>query len=141
MQKPHANKGFTDAHSPSAVCTPTRYGLLTGRYAWCTHLKRRVFYGEYPMSIKDGRTTIQSILKKERFATAGIGKWYLGLGNGKKSKQARNSGGLWRAGQLYNSADCPSESNNLYTHNPEKLAELKALLKRYQEQGQSRPFL
>lgn len=82
-----ANNGirFTDAHTPSAVCTPTRYGLLTGRYAWRTHLKRGVLYGESPALIEEGRTTIQSMLQKQGYSTAGIGKWHLGLGNNKKT--------------------------------------------------------
>jgi arylsulfatase A-like enzyme len=82
-----ANNGirFTDAHTPSAVCTPTRYGLLTGRYAWRTHLKRGVLYGESPALIEEGRTTIQSMLQKQGYTTAGIGKWHLGLGNNKKT--------------------------------------------------------
>src|SRR5690606_702048 len=46
---------FTDAHSPSAVCTPTRYGLLTGRYAWRSKLKRGVLGGLSPALIEPGR--------------------------------------------------------------------------------------
>ena len=82
-----ANNGirFTDAHTASSVCTPSRYGLLTGRYAWRTHLKRGVLYGESPALIEDGRVTIQSMLQKQGYTTAGIGKWHLGLGNKKKT--------------------------------------------------------
>ena len=73
---------FTDAHTPSAVCTPTRYGLLTGRYAWRSRLKRGVLFGESPALIEQGRMTIQSMLQAKGYTTAGIGKWHLGLGSG-----------------------------------------------------------
>ncbi|WOH38139.1 arylsulfatase [Thalassotalea fonticola] len=76
---------FTDAHTPSAVCTPTRYGLLTGRYAWRSRLKKGVLYGESPALIEDGRMTIQSMLQDKGYTTAGIGKWHLGLGNKAKT--------------------------------------------------------
>lgn len=71
---------FTDAHSPSGVCTPTRYGLLTGRYAWRTSLKRGVLNGYSPLLIEPGRSTLASLVKQRGYATAAIGKWHLGLG-------------------------------------------------------------
>ena len=71
---------FTDAHSPSAVCTPTRYGLLTGRYAWRTSLKKGVLKGYSPLLIDPARSTIASMLREKGYATAVIGKWHLGLG-------------------------------------------------------------
>ena len=71
---------MTDAHSPSAVCTPTRYGLLTGRYAWRTSLKSGVLWGYSPAMIDPSRATIPSFLKEQGYYTAGIGKWHLGLG-------------------------------------------------------------
>lgn len=71
---------FTDAHSPSALCTPTRYGLLTGRYAWRTRLKKGVLNGYSPLLIEPGRLTLASLLKQRGYATAAIGKWHLGLG-------------------------------------------------------------
>jgi arylsulfatase A-like enzyme len=71
---------FTDAHSPSAVCTPTRYGLLTGRYAWRTRLKDGVLWGYSPALIDPGRATLASRLKELGYDTAAIGKWHLGLG-------------------------------------------------------------
>ncbi len=77
-----ANQGmrFTDAHSGSAVCTPTRYGLLTGRYAWRTHLQRGVLDGtDDPPLIASGRLTVASFLKQQGYATAAIGKWHLGF--------------------------------------------------------------
>ncbi len=71
---------FTDAHTPSGVCTPTRYGLLTGRYCWRSRLKSGVLYGYDPCLIDEGRTTLASLLKKQGYATGGAGKWHLGLG-------------------------------------------------------------
>jgi len=71
---------FTDAHSPSAVCTPTRYGILTGRYAWRTWLQRGVIGGYTPPLIEPDRTTTASFLKGRGYATGFFGKWHLGLG-------------------------------------------------------------
>lgn len=70
---------FTDAHSPSAVCSPTRYGLLTGRYAWRTWLKRGVLGGYTPPLVEPGRTTTATLLKGRGYATGFFGKWHLGL--------------------------------------------------------------
>jgi arylsulfatase A-like enzyme len=80
---------FTDAHSPSAVCTPTRYGILTGRYCWRTRLKRGVLQGYDPLLIEPGRLTVPGLLKKHGYATACIGKWHLGLGKGRKTDYRR----------------------------------------------------
>ncbi len=71
---------FTDAHSNSAVCTPTRYGILTGRYAWRSRLKEGVLWGYDPPLIEAGRTTVASFLKENGYTTACVGKWHLGLG-------------------------------------------------------------
>jgi len=72
---------FTDAHSSSAVCTPTRYGLLTGRYSWRSSLKKGVLKGYDPLLIDPSRSTMASMLRENGYATAAIGKWHLGLGN------------------------------------------------------------
>jgi len=69
---------FTDAHTPSSVCTPTRYGLLTGRYAWRTRLASGVLGGYSPPLIEAGRTTVASLLKGHGYVTACVGKWHLG---------------------------------------------------------------
>ena len=71
---------FTDAHSGSAVCTPTRYGILTGRYSWRTRLKSGVLWGRSKPLIESGRMTVASFLKEQGYETACIGKWHLGLG-------------------------------------------------------------
>lgn len=81
---------FTDAHSPSSVCTPTRYGVLTGRYCWRTRLKSGVGSGYSPALIEPGRDTIASLLKRMKgYRTGGFGKWHLGLGTEEKVDYAQ----------------------------------------------------
>jgi arylsulfatase A len=70
---------FTDAHSSSAVCTPTRYGLLTGRYNWRSRLQNGVMGGMSPPLIEPGRLTVAALLKQHGYHTAAIGKWHLGM--------------------------------------------------------------
>ncbi|MBP1840089.1 sulfatase family protein [Formosa algae] len=70
---------FTDAHTSSSVCTPTRYGILTGRYNWRTPLKQFVTWGTSPMLIQDERLTVADLLQQHGYKTANIGKWHLGL--------------------------------------------------------------
>lgn len=74
-----AGMTFTDAHSGSAVCSPTRYGLLTGRYAWRGRLKSGVLGGLSPRLIEPGRATVASLLKRRGYHTACVGKWHLGM--------------------------------------------------------------
>jgi arylsulfatase A len=69
---------FTNAHSGSAVCTPTRYGLLTGRYAWRTRLQEWVLACYEPPLIAADRLTLPKFLSQNGYATACIGKWHLG---------------------------------------------------------------
>ncbi|MEL7160467.1 MAG: arylsulfatase [Bacteroidota bacterium] len=75
-----ANEGmrFTDAHTSSAVCTPTRYGLLTGRYNWRTRLKQGVLTGKSKALIPNQQSTLASVLRQSGYHTAFIGKWHLG---------------------------------------------------------------
>jgi len=82
---------FTDGHSPSAVCTPTRYGLLTGRYCWRTSLKRGVLGGYSPPLIARERPTIATMLKSVGYQTGAVGKWHLGMALPKKSGDADTS--------------------------------------------------
>ena len=70
---------FTDGHCSDTVCTPSRYGLLTGRYSWRTTLKRGVMKAEAPCLIADGRVTLASFLRENGYATAMVGKWHLGM--------------------------------------------------------------
>jgi arylsulfatase A-like enzyme len=69
---------FTDAHAPSAVCTPTRYAMLTGRYAWRSRLSRGVLPPWGAPLIEPGRPTVGSLLQAQGYRTACIGKWHLG---------------------------------------------------------------
>jgi arylsulfatase A len=100
---PHLDKladeglSFTDAHTSSAVCTPTRYGLLTGRYAFRTRLKSGVLVGHDPALIAPNRTTIGSLLQDAGYTTACIGKWHLGLNWARKD----TSQPLWSGGNAW----------------------------------------
>lgn len=88
VQTPHidslAAQGlrFTDAHATSATCTPSRYSVLTGQYAWRkkgTH----ILPGDAPLIIDADKLTLPSLLKRAGYATGVVGKWHLGLGSGK----------------------------------------------------------
>lgn len=74
-----ANEGlvFTDGHSSDAVCTPSRYSLLTGRYSWRTSLKKGVLGADGSCLIEKNRMTIASLLKDNGYNTAMVGKWHL----------------------------------------------------------------
>jgi arylsulfatase A len=69
---------FTDAHTPSAVCSPTRYGLLTGRYCWRSQLKHQVLWPFDEPLLEKGRLTLGGMLQEAGYKTACIGKWHLG---------------------------------------------------------------
>jgi arylsulfatase A len=75
---------FTDAHTPSSVCTPTRYGVLTGRYCWRSKLKSGVLWGYSPALIEPNRLTVATMLKERGYHTGCVGKWHLGLGDQEK---------------------------------------------------------
>ncbi len=70
---------FTNGHSPDTVCTPSRYGLLTGRYCWRTTKKTGVLGAEAKCLIADGRMTLASLLADNGYHTAMVGKWHLGM--------------------------------------------------------------
>lgn len=69
---------FTDAHSGSSVCTPTRYGMMTGRYAWRTRLQKGVLTGGESL-ISPDRMTMAKLMKSKGYDTAMVGKWHLGM--------------------------------------------------------------
>ena len=75
---------FTDAHSCSSVSTPTRYGIITGRYNWRSKLKSGVLYGYSRPIIPTTRSSIATMLKSTGYTTACIGKWHLGWNWGTK---------------------------------------------------------
>lgn len=79
---------FTEAHSSSSVCTPTRYGIMTGRYNWRTHLQKGVLGGYSEPLIAKDRLTVPAFLKQQGYATACIGKWHLGMTIDQKNPNA-----------------------------------------------------
>lgn len=87
---------FTDAHTSSAVCTPTRYGIITGRYNWRSRLKSSVLTGNSKALIPNSRTTVASMLKKQGYNTAFIGKWHLGWDWALKNEDSVGGSG-WNA--------------------------------------------
>jgi arylsulfatase A-like enzyme len=74
---------FTDANTPSSVCSPTRYAIMTGRFCWRTSAKSGVLNTNAPLHIETTRLTMASMLKRKGYTTAAIGKWHLGYGTTK----------------------------------------------------------
>ncbi|MBN1556709.1 MAG: arylsulfatase [Lentisphaerae bacterium] len=69
---------FTNAHAGSSLCTPSRYNILTGRYAWRSRLKRGIVWEWDGALIEPGRLTVAGLLREQGYHTACIGKWHLG---------------------------------------------------------------
>jgi len=73
---------FTQAHSDAATCTPSRYAMLTGSYAW-RHDGVQILPGDARLLIESNQATIPSVLKSGGYTTGLVGKWHIGLGDGK----------------------------------------------------------
>ena len=74
---------FTAGYAPSSTCTPTRYSILTGEYAWRQPAKKTgILDGDAPLCIEPGRLTLPAMLRQAGYHTGVIGKWHLGLGDG-----------------------------------------------------------
>lgn len=83
---------FSDGHSTSAVCTPSRYSILTGRYNWRSTLKSGVSWGYSSALIEKGRLTVPEMMRQEGYRTACFGKWHLGWDWGGAGRGAGGSG-------------------------------------------------
>ena len=105
IKTPHLDKfssegmRFMDMHSTSSVCTPTRYSILTGEYAWRTSLKSGVLWSYGPLMIPDEKETVAKLLQRNGYQTAVVGKWHLGLDwqlktSYRENQVIRNDGGL-----------------------------------------------
>jgi arylsulfatase A len=122
---------FTEAHSSSAVCSPSRYAILTGRYNWRTHLQKGVLGGSSPPLIAADRLTVPALLKQHGYDTACIGKWHLGMEIPKKPKGLIAEGPTTRGFDYFfgisASADMPPYAfieNDRFTVPPTAEAEL-----------------
>lgn len=102
---------FTDAHTSSSVCTPTRYGVITGRYNWRSKLQKAVLGGLSPRLIEQGRLTVASMLQGQGYHTACIGKWHLGMDWALHSGKTVNELGIESREQAF-SADFTQPATN-----------------------------
>jgi arylsulfatase A-like enzyme len=144
---------FTDAHSPASWCTPTRYGLLTGRYPFRTTLAWRsepvIEEGRLTLPVLLGETSEEEPVRNTlivnstgNFFAVRRGPWKLipfrGSGGFSKPKVIRDVPPGEPKGQLYNLAEDPSETQNVYAEHPELVAQLAELLERSRREGRTR---
>ena len=93
---------FTDVHSSSSVCSPTRYGIMTGRYNWRSRLQSGVLGGISPRLIEPNRLTVAAFLQQNGYHTACIGKWHLGMDWAKKDGKSVTELGIESPAQVHN---------------------------------------
>ena len=121
IKTPHLQKmadegiTFLDAHTSSSVCTPTRYGLLTGRYNWRSRLKTGVLSGTSNHLIPANRTTVAHLLKEAGYHTQMIGKWHLGWDWGKTDEGTKKWKNIDFAKPVKNGPDI-NGFDNYYGH-------------------------
>lgn len=88
---------FSDAHSTSSVCSPSRYSLLTGHYNWRTRLQQGVLHGLSDVLIPTTRRTIGSVLQEAGYTTGCIGKWHVGMSlNGNQADSLVPTEAVWK---------------------------------------------
>lgn len=133
---------FRDAHSGSSVCTPTRYGIITGRYCWRSRLKKGVLFGTDKHLIPDQRLSVADILKEKGYHTAMIGKWHLGWDYKKKGNEIDFSAPVKNGPDIqgfdYYYGICGSLDMNPYVY--VENGTITAEPDRITENGQSKPF-
>ncbi len=162
IRTPHLDRlaregmNFTDAHTDTSVCTPTRYGLLTGRYSWRSSLKSGVLWPWLPPLIDPKQITVAEMLKGAGYETAMVGKWHLGLDFTSKDGRtiAEETGYAIRRGdwkpifrldrkartfsrELYNLKDDIKETADVLGRHPEVVADLTQLFATQVQNGRS----
>jgi arylsulfatase A len=137
---------FTDAHSGSSVCSPTRYGILTGRYAWRTKLRRGVLVPYDPPLIAADRLTVPGFLKQHGYHTGCVGKWHLGwewpLKDGQPAFDGPVPGGpCGRGFDYYFGPDVPNHPPYIFRENDRFLGVPSALKETRDLNGRPGPML
>ncbi|SFF11614.1 sulfatase-like hydrolase/transferase [Sunxiuqinia elliptica] len=90
---------FTSAYAPASTCTPSRFSLITGQYAWRKNAE--ILPGDAPMLIKPDELTLPALMQKQGYTTACVGKWHLGLGEGNPDFNQQIKPGLQTIGFDY----------------------------------------
>ena len=98
---------FTDAHAQASVCTPTRYSLMTGQYAWRHPQGASILSGVAPLSIPLETLTLPKLLKQAGYTTGIVGKWHLGLGAWPPTTTGRSHPGRARSDSTIRSSSRP----------------------------------